>query len=82
MEVPKLGVELELQLQAYATVTATTDPSCIFDLHHSSWPRQILSPLRKARDQTLILMNPSQVVSIEPQWKLPAFHVFNAKHVI
>ena len=46
MEVPKLGVESELQLLAYttATATATWDPSCICDLHHSSWQRWILSP--------------------------------------
>ena len=35
MEVPRLGVELELQLPAYATATATWDLSCICDLHHS-----------------------------------------------
>ena len=27
MEVPRLGVELELQLQTYFTATATPDPS-------------------------------------------------------
>ena len=37
MKVPRLGVESELQLPAYTTVTATRDPSHIFDLHHSSW---------------------------------------------
>ena len=36
MEVPRLGVESELQLPAYTTVTATQDPSCVCDLHHSS----------------------------------------------
>ena len=35
MEVPGLGVELELQLPAYTTVTATPDPSCICDVGHS-----------------------------------------------
>ena len=35
MEVPRLGVESELQLPAYATATAMTDPSHICDLHHS-----------------------------------------------
>ena len=29
MEVPRLGVELELQLLAYATATAARDPSCL-----------------------------------------------------
>ena len=37
MEVPRQGVKLELQLSAYTTATATQDPSCICDLHHSSW---------------------------------------------
>ena len=36
VEVPRLGVELELQLQAYTTALATWDPSCVCDLHHSS----------------------------------------------
>ena len=62
---PRLGVELELQLLAYATATATQDPSHIFDLHHSSWQPWIFNPLIKARDQTLILMDAaSQVVRI------------------
>ena len=30
-------VELELQLLAYATTTATQDPSQVCNLHHSSW---------------------------------------------
>ena len=34
MEVPRLGVESELKLLAYAI--ATQDPSHISDLHHSS----------------------------------------------
>ena len=34
MEVPRLGVESQLQLPAYAT--ATQDPSHVFALHHSS----------------------------------------------
>ena len=36
MEIPRLGVELELQLQAYAIATATQDPSHIQELHHSN----------------------------------------------
>ena len=32
LEVPTLGVELELHLSAYTAATATQDPSCIFDL--------------------------------------------------
>ena len=36
MEVPRLGVELELQLLACSTATATQNLSCICDRHHSS----------------------------------------------
>ena len=49
MEVPRLGVELELQLPAYATTTAMPDPSYICDLQCSSWQCWILNPLSEAR---------------------------------
>ena len=58
MEIPRLGVELELQLPAYATATATWALSHICHLHHSSWHSQILNPLSRARDRTLVLMDP------------------------
>ena len=61
MEVPRLGVELELQLLAYATATATQDPSRLCNLHLSSWQRRILSPLSKTRDWTCVLMDTSWV---------------------
>ena len=56
MEVPRLGVESELQLPACATATATPDPSRLYDLHHSSRQRGILNPLSEARDRTCNLM--------------------------
>ena len=49
MEVPRLGVELELWLPDYTTATATQDPSPVGDLHHSSQPGQLLNPLSEAR---------------------------------
>ena len=61
MEVPRLGVELKLQLLAYTTATAMQDLSLVFDLQYSSWQRQILNPLSEARDWTQILMDPSRV---------------------
>ena len=61
MEVPRLGVESELQLPTYATATATWDPSCIWDLHHSSWQCHIPDALSKARDQAHTLLNASQI---------------------
>ena len=60
-EVPRLGVESELQRLVCSTATATQDLSHVFDLHHSSWQPQILNPLSEARDQTCILMAPSQI---------------------
>ena len=60
-EVPRLGVELELQLPTYTTATAMPDLSCICDLRHSSWQRQIFNSLNEAMDRTLILMDASGV---------------------
>ena len=61
MEVPGLGIELELKLPGCTTATAMPDPSYIFDLQHSSWQHRILNPLSKARDRTCILMDISRV---------------------
>ena len=73
LEVPRLGVILELQLPAYTTATATRDLSHVCDLHHSSWHCriQILDPLSEARDQARILMDTSCICFPEPQWELP-----------
>ena len=62
MEVPRLGVESELQLLAYITATTTVqDPSHVCDLHHSPQQHQILNPLSEARDQTCNLVVPSGI---------------------
>ena len=61
MEVPRLGVELELHLLAYTTATAMWNPTCICDLHHSSRPCWILNLLSESRDQTLVFVDASQV---------------------
>ena len=61
MEVPMLGVKLELKLLAYATHAAMWDPNHVWDLHHSSWQCQILNPLSEARDRTHILVGSSWV---------------------
>ena len=54
MEVPRLGVEWELHLPAYATAMATPDPSHTCDLCHSLRQLQILNPLSEARDRICI----------------------------
>ena len=62
MEIPRLGVELKLQLGPYTAATATPDPSHVCNLQHSSQLCQILNPLSMARDQTRNLMVPSWVL--------------------
>ena len=61
MEVPRLGVQLELQV--YAAATATLDPSLICNLHRSLQQCQILNSLSKATDRTHILMDTSRVLN-------------------
>ena len=50
MEVPRPGVESELQLPAYGTATARPDQSHVCDLPHSVLQCQILNTMREARD--------------------------------
>ena len=70
MEVPRLGVESQQQLTAYITATATRDPSCLFDLHHSSWQRQILNPLERLGTETATSWFLVGFVSTAPQQEL------------
>ena len=71
MEVPRLGVQLELQLLAYATATATPDLSCVFDLHHISQQHRILNPLSEARCRNHNLMLPSQICFVCAMTRTP-----------
>ena len=57
MEIPRLGVESEMQLPPYTTATATQDPNHICDLPCSLWPCRILNPLSEARDRTCNLID-------------------------
>jgi len=61
-EVPRLGVESELQLPAYITAIAMQDLSPVCDVRYSTQQHQILNPLSKARDQTFVLMDTSQIL--------------------
>ena len=70
MQVPRLGVESELQLPAYTTATATWDPSCVFHPHHSSQQRRLLNPLIEARDRTETSWFLVEFVSAVPRWEL------------
>ena len=72
MEIPRLGVESELQLLAYTTAAVAPDPSLVCNLHHSLWQRWILDPLSEARDRPRILSDPSRAqLTAKPQWELP-----------
>ena len=75
MNVPRLGVKSELQLPAYTSAIATTDPSLVCKLHHSSWQCQILNPLRPVIEPVTswILVG---FVTTEPQWELPLLKTF------
>ena len=61
VEVPRLGVQLELSLPATAMATAMPDPSCICDLHHSSQHCCVPDPVSESRDRTHILMDTSRI---------------------
>ena len=52
MEVPRLGVESDLELPAYTTATATWVLSHVCNLHRSSRQRRIFNPLGEVRDRT------------------------------
>ena len=65
MEFPRLGAESELHLSAHTTATATPNPSCIYNLHHSLQQSQILNQgsQGEARDWTYVLMYTSWVLN-------------------
>ena len=90
MEVPWLGVQLELQLPAYTTATATQGPSCICDLHHTahdnagSLTHRTRPEIKPATSWFL-----DGFVSAVPRWELlnqcftsvscPRYHTLNVK---
>ena len=60
MEISRVGVESELQLLAYTTATARSDPRHVCKLHCNLQQCQILNPLSWVRDQTCTLVGTSQ----------------------
>ena len=68
MEIPRLGVKLELQLPAYATAMATPDLSSIFNLCRSLQQHRILNPLSETRDRTCILTMLGHYVGFLTHW--------------
>ena len=53
MEVPRLGVESELQPLAYTTATIVQDPSHVCNPQHSSGQRLVPNQLNDARELNL-----------------------------
>ena len=52
MEVPRLGLQSELQLPAYTTAKVMQDLSRVCKLHHNSQQYWITDPLSEASDGT------------------------------
>ena len=70
MEVPRLGVESELQLLAHATATAVWDPSHVCDLHHIHSNAGFLTHSARPGiepESSWILVG---FTSSEPQWEV------------
>ena len=89
MEVPRLGVESELQLPAYTTGTATWDPSRVCNLYHSSRQHQIPDPLSEAMDRNHILMDTSRIcfhctTTGTPKWQFlnPFIHQQDGTQIV
>ena len=57
MEVPRLGVEWELQLLAYTIATGMQDLSHVCNYTIAQWQCQVLDPLSEARDQACVFMD-------------------------
>ena len=78
MGVPRLGVELELQLPASITDTAMWDLSPVCDQYHSSWKCRIPSPLNEARDQTHILLDTNWICYCSATTETPSLQIINS----
>ena len=74
MEVPRLGVESELQLPAYATATAMVGS----ELHLQPIPQLkatlIPNPLSEARDRICIFMDSSRICFCCTTKRFPGFY--------
>ena len=72
MEVPRLGVEMELQLSVYTTATAMWEPSRIYNLHHSCDNTRSLTNSARLGIEPTSLWIPGRFVTAKPQGELLA----------
>ena len=70
VEVSSLGVQLELQLAAYGTITSMPDPIHIFNLHHSLWQYWFQTHWVRPGTKPPILLDTSQIHFHCPTWIL------------
>ena len=82
MEVPRLGLQVELQLLVYTTATTMQDPSCVYDLHYSSQQRWILNPHSKTRDRTPNLVVTSWIHFYCTAMGTPQMHSFAYNYLV
>ena len=77
MEVPRLGVELELQLPAYATATAMPDLSQVCDLYTTAHSKAgwIVNPLSEAGDWMATSWFLVGFISAAPWQEFQAFRI-------
>ena len=75
MEVPRLGVESELEPLVYAT--AMPDPSCICHLYLNSWQHRILDLVKPTFSWILV-----GFITPEPQQKRLKFHILCVKGLV
>ena len=71
MEVPRLGVKLELHLPAYGTASAEPEVSCVCNLHCSSQQCWILNQLSGPGIKPTSSWILVGFVTVEPHWELP-----------
>ena len=70
MHLPRLGVELDLQLPAYATAAAMPDPSHVCNLRYSSEQCWMLNPRARAGIEPISLKLLVGFATAELQWEL------------
>ena len=76
MQVPRLGVLLELQLLAYTTATAMWHLSHVCDLYHNSQPGWTLTHEARPGIKPVSSCMLVRFISAVPQWELPRFSFF------
>ena len=81
MEVPRLGVESELQLPADTTAAATREPNHICNLHHSSQQCQSLSHWSRPGIEPVSSWIWIRFISAELRWERHKGLILYVEHI-